>query len=363
MKSALRRYVVEIAVGDGDQLQAGTAARQQPFAHRAERRPARSARPPPRTSRSRRSGRTGPSRRDSPAAGSRPARARPSRNTRARACSACARETVIDGHLGAEFLGGGDREPAPAAADLQQPLSGADRDLLRQGAVFGPLRRLQILGAVARTGRTSRSWSGRAKRRRTRCRDRSGRGCCAGCRARVFAPQQMLDAPQPAVPDPAEIAVAPGVLVAAQQRQQGRRGRAYPSRPRCSLRRSRRRHRSGSGARRGRCAAGLPRAGPARGPRNGRVRTVRQLDLEAAAMEVRGQTQRPEPDPARRHTCRLGRQQRQFDIVDGTVLGFRSLLHLVPPASAAAGAAAPGQKAARPSATAAGPRHGCQRKP
>src|SRR3954452_14254947 len=130
-------------------------------------------------------------------------------------------------HPGAEFLGGRDREPAPAATDLQEPLTGADSDLLRQGTVFGALGGLQVFGAVGEQG--GGGGHGRV--------EPSGEKLVAQVVVRVdvalaaaasIRPQKMLDAPNHAVPYPAPIAVAPGALVAAQHRQQPGKVRRIP---------------------------------------------------------------------------------------------------------------------------------------
>ncbi len=73
------------------------------------------------------------------------------------------------------------REPAPAAADLEHVIVGAELELVadplgacaRWASASGSL-------SAARRRRTSRSSSRRASARRARCRGRSGRRCCAG---------------------------------------------------------------------------------------------------------------------------------------------------------------------------------------
>ena len=74
-------------------------------------------------------------------------------------------------------------EAAPAAADFEDGVAGLRVEPVEQAQVLGALRRFQRRPCRRRrTARTNSSWSGRARGGRSRCRGRSGRGCCAASR-------------------------------------------------------------------------------------------------------------------------------------------------------------------------------------
>ena len=90
--------------------------------------------------------------------------------------AACSRDSVTPMRVHAVLAGGVPDHPAPAAAEVEQPLAGLEVELAGDQVVLRVLRLLEGRGPRSGTARRCRSSTGRGPSRRTRWRRRSGGG-------------------------------------------------------------------------------------------------------------------------------------------------------------------------------------------